>query len=73
MNPPNCPQFRPIEKYWAIDRVILKRTKGVAKNDVNLRLKWNRSASEVSKDVVQNLMGGITRGAQKYLLSGQFD
>ena len=73
MHPPNCSQFCPIGKYWAIVRGILKRTKGVAKNDVDLRSKWNRSASEVSKDVVQNLIGGITRRAQKYLLSGQFD
>ena len=73
MNPPNCPQFRPIEKHWAIVRGILKRTKGSAKNDVDLRSKWNRSASEVSKDVVQNLMGGIALRAQKYLPRGQFD
>ena len=73
MNPPNCPQFRPIEKYWAIVRGILKRTKGSAKNDVDLRSKWNRSASEVSKDVVQNLMGGIALRAQKYLLRGQLN
>ena len=73
MHLPNCPQFRPIRKYWVINRRILKRTKGVAKNDVELRSKWNRSASEVSIDVVQNLMGGIARRAQKYLLSGQFD
>jgi hypothetical protein len=32
MNPPNCPQFRPIEKYWAIVKNKLNKNGGAARD-----------------------------------------
>lgn len=74
MNPPNCPQFRPIERYWAIVKRKLKKTKGAARNAATLRNKWNQHAAKVSKGSVQNLMAVISRRVRAFLRdSGQLD
>ena len=33
VNPPNCPELRPIERYWALVKKHLKTTKGSAENE----------------------------------------
>jgi hypothetical protein len=60
INPPNCPPFRPIERYWAIVKRILKKTGKVVNANKGFQNSWNAAARKVSSKVVQNLMG-ITR------------
>lgn len=67
INPPNCPQFRPIERYWAIVKRNLNRTKGRVSNASQLRVKWNCQAAKVSRETVQNLMGGIIKKVRLFL------
>lgn len=72
-NPPNCPQFRPIERYWAIVKGILRRTMSRALNATSLKIKWVNAAKKVSKATVQALMGGINRRVRLYLRSSDED
>lgn len=69
MNPPNCPQLRPIEIYWAIVKRKLNKTGGVARNAQDLRRKWNACAEKVSERLVQELMGGVNRKTREFIRS----
>lgn len=42
INPPNCPELRPIERYWAIMKTKLRMTTKEAKGIEDLKKKWNR-------------------------------
>ena len=41
MNPQNCPQFRPIENYWAIMKSKSKKSGKMVKDLNSLRPTWN--------------------------------
>jgi hypothetical protein len=66
-NPPNCPELRPIERYWAIMKQKLFKTGGTVKNSADLLQKWNRQASNVTISSVQNLMGSINRKTRQFI------
>lgn len=36
MNPPNCPEFRPIEKYWTLVKSYLNKNGGASKNAADM-------------------------------------
>lgn len=59
MNPPNCPELRPIEKYWAIVKRYLKKNGGTVNDAKTMLRKWNQQAEKVQSPVVKRLMGGI--------------
>lgn len=67
LNPPNCPELRPIERYWAIMKRWLKRTKGCIQTTNQLRLKWRLQEKNVPKEVVRNLMSGLNGKVRKFL------
>lgn len=48
LNPPNCPEIRPIERYWAIiKRKLLEDMKSI-KTLSGLRRKWLRACAEMT-------------------------
>ena len=47
-NPPNTPELRPIEKYWAIMKTVEE-----------LKKVWVYMQKTVDSQVVQNLMAGV--------------
>lgn len=59
MNPPNCPQLRPIERYWAFVKRNLSKTKTAAGTIDEFKKMWRSSAHKVTKDGVQKLMRRI--------------
>lgn len=66
-NPPNCPQFRPIEKYWAIVKRKLKM-KGAVVGDIGqMKNWWNRLAKTVTEEGVRRLMSGISGKVREFL------
>lgn len=67
LNPPNCPQFRPIEKYWAIMKQKLKKTGKMARDAAGMVRFWNKLAKEVDTAAVQRLMGGISRKVRNFI------
>lgn len=70
-NPPNCPQFRPIEKFWAIVKAKLKKNAGVVENIKAMHAKWIYFSEKVMATVVQKLMGSIKRKVRNYLRTGE--
>jgi hypothetical protein len=69
MPPPNCPQLRPIEQYWAIVKRKLKKNGGEAKDAQQMLQKWNMHAGKVSSDVVQHMMGSIRKHVREFIPS----
>lgn len=58
-NPPNCPELRPIERYWALVKKELKLTKKRAKDMKDFRCKWNAAAKKVPETTIEALMAGV--------------
>ena len=58
-NPPNTPELRPIEKYWAIMKQHLLKRPKVVKTVEELKKVWVYMQKTVDSQVVQNLMAGV--------------
>lgn len=71
MNPPNCPQLRPIETYWAL---VKRKAVGRGKANSNMqqfKKNWAAAVLQITSIVVQNLMKGITRKVRLYVRGGK--
>ena len=55
MNPPNCPELRPIEHYWSIIKGILKKNTNEAKNLNDFKRKWETATQRIPKETVQKM------------------
>lgn len=69
LNPPNCPELRPIEKFWAICKRHVFETRKEAKDLPAFKKIWNNSAKKVTQDVVQTLMKGVLRKVRAFYLT----
>ena len=58
-NPPNCPELRPIERYWALVKRTLKSTKKGTKDMKVFKTKWNEAARTVTETTIKALMAGV--------------
>jgi hypothetical protein len=67
INPPNCPQFRPIEKYWAIVKQKMKKNGRTTRDATEMKRWWNKMAAEVSEQGVQTMMSGIRRKVRDFI------
>jgi transposase/predicted DNA-binding protein YlxM (UPF0122 family) len=65
-NPPNCPELRPIEKYWAQVKRILKETKQVSKNETDFKRKWRVASGKVSETTIKTMMGRVPEKIQEF-------
>lgn len=70
-NPPNCPQFRGIEKFWAVVKGNLKKTGSSAKTIDSLKKKWIQQANKVSPDVVRALLGGLNKKVRDFIRNNE--
>jgi hypothetical protein len=61
MHPPNCPELRPIEQYWAIVKRIMKKSGLAVHNVPAITKKWNQCAAKVTNGLVQKLMATISK------------
>lgn len=55
-NPPNCPELRPIERYWALVKIELKNTKKEASNIKEFKNKWNNATKKIPETTIRALM-----------------
>lgn len=60
-NPPNCPELRPIEKYWANLKRKLKKSKKVCNNHKDFQIKCRQAAALMNSEHVQTLMKSVKR------------
>lgn len=65
-NPPNVPELRPIERYWAKVKAELRKSGKTVKTKEELKKFWKRASDKVNRDVVQNLMEGIVRKTRAF-------
>ena len=61
ISPPNCPELRPIEKYWAIIKKKMKLSGKTVKSVTDLKKKWDYAAKTYKNHSVQKLIGGIKK------------
>lgn len=66
LNPPNCPELRPIERYWALVKNNLKKTGQRAENVDSFLRSWKNCSEKVSEEVVQDLMKGVRRKVRDF-------
>lgn len=65
-NPPNCPELRPIERYWAIVKREARNDGQEAANLTEFKKIWAAVARKVNSDVVQNLMNRVKSKVRSY-------
>ena len=65
-NPPNCPQLRSIERYWAIVKRILKEGGKVAKNANSFQKLGLAATQQVSEPLVIRLMVNLASKVNKF-------
>lgn len=61
VNPPNVPELRPIERYWALCKRNLKESKKRAENIENFRRLWQTGSRKVTNETIKSLMLGIPK------------
>lgn len=66
-NPPNCPDLRPIEIFWAIVKQKLLKSGGTTTTAEKMRQKWKKHADTVDKELVQRLMSSIKRKTRRFI------
>lgn len=71
MNPPDCPEFRPIEEFWGIVKGNRSKNGGSATDVNSMRQKWNKFAQKVTPELVQKMMGGINRKIREFVRSSK--
>jgi hypothetical protein len=54
MNPPNCPKFRPIERYWANITRKMKKTGTVVKKDKDIAVRVITAATGATRALVRS-------------------
>lgn len=66
INPPNCPELRPIERYWAIMKRHLQQKVKSANSVKDFEEKWNQTAKKMDESSVQTLMGNLPSKLLKF-------
>lgn len=69
-NPPNLPQARPIEKYWALCKAEYKRNNKQPKNLNSFKRIWKNCSKKVAQSSAQALMKTIRSKLRKIGYSG---
>jgi hypothetical protein len=70
-NPPNCPEFRPIEKYWGIVKRMVKKTRATIRSQSQMLNIWNICSGKVSEQIVRKMMAGIKTSVQHFIRTGE--
>lgn len=69
INPPNCPELRPIEFYRVITKNKLSKNVGSVYKIYKMRLKWNKYASFATLEAVQDMMTSIKIKTRAFISS----
>lgn len=65
-NPPNCPELRPIEKYWANIKTKLRKTCQPATSLPDFKKKWMKCTKLITNDSVQISMKRVKSKVRKF-------
>lgn len=67
LNPPNCPQFRPIEKFWAIGKGYLRKSGKTINSAKELVKEWSAVGKKITQTTVQKLMSSIVANVRLFI------
>lgn len=73
MNPPNCPELRPIERYWAIMKSKLSGESRFCRTAPAMLKYWNRHCSTITIADVQTLMRGVKSKVRQMVRGNRVD
>ena len=65
-NPPNVPELRPIELYWATIKRNLRRMNKIAENTADMKKFWRSATAKIPSSTVRNLMQDVKQNTRKY-------
>lgn len=65
-NPPNSPELRPIERFWAIIKSYLKTSGKVVTTPQQMILQWNNATKYYGESLVTRLMSNIKMKVVKF-------
>lgn len=65
-NPPNCPELRPIERYWAIIKRYLWDDGREAQSVNEFKKMWSSASRKVTKKTVKRLMQGVRTKVRQF-------
>lgn len=69
-NPPNCPEIRPIKRFWALMKARLRKQAKPTDNIEQLKKNWIRTQKSFSTVAVQRLMKNIKSKVRKLAKGG---
>ena len=67
LNPPNCPRFRPIKKFWGIGKGYLRKSGKTISTAKYLIREWTLVGKKIAKDTVQKLMSSISVNVRLFI------
>jgi hypothetical protein len=73
MNPPNCPQLRPIEDFWGMLKQVVYAKGWRAENHEQLKRRIKYSLGKIDVHIVQNMMSALKSKIRKARASGVED
>ena len=72
LNPSNCPQARPIEKFWAICKKAYSKTSITSKIIKQFTRIWIKVSFSVAERSAQTLMAGVRRVLKDIRTNGSY-
>jgi transposase len=72
-NPPNAPELRPIEKFWAIMKAKVKKSGKMFKTGDDLKKKWEKLCEKEGERLAQGLMSSVKRKVRAYSLGKEIE
>ena len=66
-NPPNCSELRVIEKYWAITKRKMKKTKKLCRKIKDIKISFKKASNSFDSYSVRKLMGITNAKAQNFI------
>ena len=66
VNPPNCPELRPIERYWAIIKRHLRKDGREAQSIDEFKKMWKSASRKILQKSVKRLMKGVRQKVRQF-------
>ena len=63
----NCPELRVIEKYWAIIKTKMKKTKKLCRNIKDMKISFKKASNSFDSYSLRKLMGTTKAKARNFI------
>lgn len=66
LNPPNVPELRPVERYWALVKQKLQKGREQVKTLEEFKSKWNKYSKQVTQETIITLMASVPEKVKNF-------